>query len=242
VTPAPPRPGPRSLWWRLLDYEVAVRWIVTGVVQPGDPDELAGSPESTRGRPVVIVPGVYEAWHFMRPLARSLHARGLSVHVVPGLGRNRSGIAPSATLLRERIAALGLHDVVLVAHSKGGLIGKRAMIDDVLARERRIGSMVTVNTPFTGSRYARWVPLPAVRALVPGAPSIQELALERSVDERIVAVRSFWDPHVPDAGPPGDGADVLLTTPGHFRPLVDAELLEIVVRHSLVDSGPSGRS
>lgn len=227
------RPGLRSLWWRVRDYELAVRWIVVGAVQPGDPDELAGAPSGTRGRPVVLVPGVYEAWHFMRPLARTLHARGLSVHAVPGLGRNRGGIAPSAALLRERLAALGLRDVVLVAHSKGGLIGKRAMIDDVLSGERRIASMVTMNTPFTGSRYARWVPLPAVRALVPGDVSIQELVLERSVDERIVAVRSFWDPHVPDAGPPDGVPDVVVGTPGHFRPLDDPELLEIVVRQSL---------
>ncbi|MBT0994824.1 hypothetical protein KIN34_11085 [Cellulomonas sp. DKR-3] len=225
--------APRRLWWRAWDYAVAVRWIVAGALRPGDPDELAGTSSGVAGRPVVLVPGVYEAWHFLRPLARALHARGLRVHAVPGLGRNRGVITPSAALVRERIEALGLRDVVLVAHSKGGLIGKRAMIEDVLSSDPRIASMVTVNTPFTGSRYARWVPLPAVRALLPGDAVIRELALERSVDERIVAVRSFWDPHVPDAGPPDGGADVLLRTPGHFRPLADPELVELVVRHVL---------
>ncbi|UJP39255.1 esterase/lipase family protein [Cellulomonas palmilytica] len=217
--------------WRARDYASATGWILAGAVRPGGADDLVAPP--VRGRPVVLVPGVYEAWHFLRPLARRLHARGLAVHAVPGLGRNHRPVGQSAEILRAAIAALGLRDVVLLAHSKGGLIGKRAMIEDLASGAPRIGSMITVNTPFAGSRYARWVPLPAVRALVPGDAAIRALVLDRTVDARIVAVRSVWDPHVPDAAAPEGLPDVTLPTPGHFRALADPALEDLVVTHVL---------
>ncbi len=233
-----PRPEGRAhrragahLAWRARDYEFAVRWIVAGWLRPGGAAELARPP--VRGRPVVLVPGVYEAWHFLRPLARRLHEHGLRVHAVPSLGRNRRPVPESADLLRASIAALGLHDVVLLAHSKGGLIGKRAMIDDLVSDDPRIASMITVNTPFVGSRYARWVPLRAVRALVPHDEAILALVVDRTVDERIVPVRSVWDPHVPDARGPDGREAVVLRTPGHFRALADRALEDLVVRHVL---------
>lgn len=232
--------APGSAWvgdahpvWRVRDYAAAAAWILAGAVRPGGADELVVPP--VRGRPVVLVPGVYEAWHFLRPLARRLHARGLAVHAVPALGRNHRPVPESAEILRAALAARDLRDVVLLAHSKGGLIGKRAMIEDLASGDARIASMVAVNTPFAGSRYARWVPLRAVRALVPGDAAIRALVLDRTVDARIVAVRSVWDPHVPDAAAPEGLPDVLLPTPGHFRALADPTLEDLVVAHVLAD-------
>ncbi len=227
----PARVGELHVWWRVRDYAAAVAWIVAGLAPPWRADELARPP--VRGRPVVLVPGVYEAWHFLRPLARRLHRRGLRVHAVPALGRNHRPVPESADVLRRTLAERDLRDVVLLAHSRGGLIGKHAMLADLASGDARIASMVTVNTPFSGSRYARWVPLRAVRALVPGDAVIRALVLDRTVDARIVAVRSIWDPHVPDAVVPPGGADVVLPTPGHFRVLADPALVDLVVRHVL---------
>ncbi|MEH3089267.1 MAG: alpha/beta hydrolase, partial [Microbacterium arborescens] len=61
-----------------------------------------------------------------------------------------------------------LHDVVLVAHSKGGLIGKQMMTDAAVGP--RVRGMVAVASPFGGSVYGRLMLLPALRAFSPGAP------------------------------------------------------------------------
>ncbi len=225
------RTGGPHVWWRVRDYACAAAWIVAGLAPPWGADELARPP--VQGRPVVLVPGVYEAWHFLRPLGRELHDRGLQVHAVPALRRNHRPVPEGADVLRRAIAGRDLHDVVLLAHSKGGLVGKHAMLADLTSGERRIASMITVNTPFGGSRHARWVPLRAVRALVPGDTVIQALVLDRSVDARILAVRSVWDPHVPEAGAPQGVLEVVLPTPGHFRVLEDPALADLVVRHVL---------
>ena len=67
--------------------------------------------------------------------------------------------------------------MVLVAHSKGGLIGKLAMLRE--DPDGRIDSMIAVNTPFAGSSYARWFLVPSVRAFIPTDATIVALAAER---------------------------------------------------------------
>ena len=120
---------------------------------------------------------------------------------------------------------------MLVAHSKGGLIGKLAMLRE--DPDGRIDSMIAVNTPFAGSSYARWFLVPSVRAFIPTDTTIVALAAEREVNARITSVYSDWDPHIP-AGSALDGAqDVVLTTPGHFRPLADPELHALLLERLL---------
>lgn len=221
----------RELWWRARDYEAAVRWIVAGVVRPGSPEELARPDAPVVGPPIVLVPGVYESWQFLRPLGRRLNAHGLRVHALPELGINRRSVESMAADLGFALAARDLRDVVLVAHSKGGLVGKRAMTHE--DPDGRITSMISVNTPFAGSRHARWFLWGAVSSLVPTNDQIRALRDDLSVDERILAVQSFWDPHIPGGGALDHARNVELEMPGHFRPLEDAALEALIVQHTL---------
>lgn len=222
-----PRPVARS-WWRVRDYADAVRWQALVLDRRHGPQDLSG-PEPHRGRPVVLVPGVYEAWTFLRPLARRLNARGLQVHAVPGLGFNRAPVARQAAVLGRFLEERDLRDVLLVAHSKGGLIGKLAMLRH--DPTRRVTRMISLNTPYQGSMLAWVFPTPAVLAFRPTAHTLRALAAERSVDDRITVVRSTWDPHIPAGSSlhADADADAVLTTPGHFRPLADPAFLELVV-------------
>jgi hypothetical protein len=102
-------------------------------------------------RPVVILPGVYETWHYLRPVAEALNAAGHPVHVVTTLGFNHRPIPDSARQVWRRIRELGLEHVTIAAHSKGGLIGKHLLaFDDT---EGRIDRVVAIATPFAGSAH-----------------------------------------------------------------------------------------
>jgi hypothetical protein len=209
------------LGWRARDYGAAL----VGLAQPllhHDPPDAWEHPARPAGPPVVLVPGVYERWSFLRPLAVALHARGVRVHVVPNLGRNVHPIEVQAVVLAKYLERRDLRDVVLVAHSKGGLIGKLTM----LARdpEGRVARMVAVNTPFDGSSLARWTVSPALRAFRPANATIRALRDELAVNERIVNVQSRWDPHVPGGSALPGALEVRLPTPGHFYPLGDPAL------------------
>ncbi len=210
----------RAAWW-LQDYAYVTRWQVAGLRHRKDADAFQ-HPEGRRERAVVLVPGVYESWHFMRPLAAVLHRHGHPVHVVSTLGYNRGTVPAAARLVSDHLAAHGLRDVVVVAHSKGGLIGKYAMLRH--DPDRRIRAMVAINTPFGGSPYARWVPLAAVRAFAPTDATLAALAAEREVDARITSVSGPFDPHIPGGSDLDGATNVHLRTPGHFRLLGDPEL------------------
>lgn len=214
----------RHTWWRVRDYAAVTRWQVEGLVSRARPDAFAAGP----GRTVVLLPGVYEPWRFLLPWARFLHDRGVRVHVLSELGANRGSIPDAAAVLGRYLADHDLRDVTLLAHSKGGLIGKLAMSRE--DPDGRIVDLIAVNTPFAGSRYARWFLVGAVRAFVPTNETIVALAAEVEVNARITSVHSFWDPHVPEGSELPGAVDVVLETPGHFRPLADARLLDLLVQ------------
>lgn len=208
----------------LLDYLYAGRHQLRAAFDRTTPDALIAG-DGTRA-PVVLLPGIFETWRFLRPLAEHIHAAGHPVHVVTALEDNRMSVAQAADLVRAHLEQHDLTDVVVVAHSKGGLVAKYLMgMPDSGAR---ISSAVTVATPYAGSALAALIPVPSVRALLPSSPGILRLAVSRAVNARIVSVWGWFDPHVP-GGSRLDGArNIELDVGGHFRILARPELLAIV--------------
>ncbi len=179
---------------------------------------------------MLLLPGVYETWAVMEPLARALYEAGHPVHTVPALGFNSRDLPGSARLVVQRLDRLELDRVILVAHSKGGLIGKLVLGDPSLSG--RVVGLVTVNTPFAGSVLAPWFPTRAVRALRPSDPTIRTLVGMVDQHARIVSLPAPFDPHVP-GGPALPGAtNVPLPLDGHFRPLGDRRVHAMVVERA----------
>lgn len=211
----------RARWW-LADYVYAGYWQLRGFF---DRTAAADFAEGSRA-PILILPGVYESWRFMRPLISVLHERGHPVHVVPALGYHRRPIAESAATAANVLEELDLERVIIVAHSKGGLSGKAVMLSRSGAR---VHGMVAVATPFAGSAYARLLLLPTLRAFSPSHPSIIKMAGQRDVNARIVSVYPAFDPHIPEGSELPGAKNVRLATGGHFRVLAHARVIAEVV-------------
>ncbi|WP_424448091.1 esterase/lipase family protein [Microbacterium arborescens] len=218
------RDGLRNATWWVADYTYAVVWQVRAFFSRTDPGDFA----SGAGTPIVVLPGIYETWRFMQPLITELHGRGHPVHVIAALGRNRWPVPRAARHVTEYLQVHDLDDVVIVAHSKGGLVGKQVMTDAVVGS--RIRGMVAVASPFAGSLYGRLMLVPALRAFSPDAPGIQALARELAPNERIVSVYGEFDPHIPGGSELDGGRSVRLETGGHFRILAHPRVIAEVVR------------
>jgi triacylglycerol lipase len=222
----------RSGWGRRLaawasDYLWAAWWQIRGIGQWRGAQQLTTGADPARPA-VVVVPGVYEPWGFMRPEIGALRQAGYAVHVVDTLGYNTGEIPAAARMVAEYLAGHDLGRVVLVAHSKGGLIGKYLM-----ARhdpERRVERLVTVATPFAGSAHARWLPVRAVREFLPTAVVLRELAREQAMNGRIVSIFGTFDPHIPGGSRLEGARNVELPVMGHFRILRDRRVVQAVVR------------
>lgn len=128
----------------LGDYPNAIRMRGFGFAARVPASDAAGT-----GRPVVLLPGVYERWHFLRSIATALAAAGHPVHVVRELGINDRAIPGSAAKVLRFLEAADLRGVALVAHSKGGLIGKAVLLGFAAPRVHRL---IAISTPFGGSR------------------------------------------------------------------------------------------
>lgn len=201
----------RTLGWWARDYAYALVWQARAFVSRTDPHDFLSGDRS----PIVVLPGVYETWRFLEPLIRRLHDDGHPVHVIDPLGRNDRSVPVAARLVADYLEANGLGDVVLLAHSKGGLVGKYVM--SLGGGGARILGMLAVAAPFAGSRYARLMLLPSLRIFTPDDPTILALSREATVNPRIVSVYGRFDPHIPGGSRLEGAKNVELDTGGHFR-------------------------
>lgn len=218
------RAARNAVWWA-EDYAYAATWQVRAFADRTGPDAFRGGD----GVPLVLLPGVYETWKFLQPLATALHGRGHPVHVLDALHRNRRPVVEAAGHVTRYLDRHDLSDVVLVAHSKGGLIGKQTMITSA---GRRIRGMVAVATPFGGSRYARMMLAPSLRSFSPRDRTILALAHQQEANARITSVYGRFDPHIPEGSHLPGARNVELDTGGHFRILAHPRVLAEVARMS----------
>ncbi len=214
----------------LLDYAYVGFWQVHGFLLREDPARyLTPAPGAPEGKvPVLLIPGIYETWQFMRPIADHLHRAGHPVHVVQKLGYNRGTVEAMALLAADYLEEHDLTDVVVVAHSKGGLIGKFLMTMSSVAP--RITRLVAINTPFSGSIYANFFLLPSIRAFSPQDRTLRALLANLEINAHITSIYGRFDPHIPGGSFVEGARNIQLDTMGHFRPIADARVMQEVDR------------
>lgn len=208
--------------WAAEDWLYAAAWQVRSLGPTAPGDYRSGS-----RHPVVVVPGVWETWHFMRPLMDALHERGHPIHVIDELGHNVLDVPDSAQLLMRVMDADNLDRVLLLAHSKGGLIGKYAMAH--LDHRERIDHLVAIATPFAGSSYARFAPVHHLRIFRSSDPVLAALSRERRANARITSVYGVFDTMIPGGSELPGARNIRLPVGGHFHILGDPRTREVVL-------------
>ncbi|MDQ0894226.1 alpha/beta hydrolase [Agromyces ramosus] len=216
---------PSALGFWALDYVYAVLRQLAFLTEGRRPPARWRTGDSAKPQ-VVLLPGVYEHWSFLRPLGDALNADGHRVLAVHGMGVNRRAIADTSLRIARALGRVRVPEAgrVLVAHSKGGLIGKHLLLDEH-ADALGIRGVVAVCTPFAGARRARLFTDPSIRALLPGDETIVMLGSATSVNARIVSVFGTFDPHIPDGSALDGATNIRVPVAGHFRVLGARETL-----------------
>lgn len=198
---------------------------------------------TTSRRPVVLLPGVFEKWHALYAVAGELRRAGHPVFALPQLGRNVAPINETAREVADFLETHDLHDVVLVAHSKGGLIGKYLMMR--YDPQMRVAGLVAVNTPFSGSVWGRYLKVPSVRMFAPTDLTITFLGGDAPVNSRIVSIFGTFDQHVPAGSALPGAKNIRLPVAGHSRILSTRPLVVAVagaVEGLPAQAGPESRA
>ncbi len=180
--------------------------------------------------PVILIPGVFEKWQFLKAIADPISLLGHPVYVLEHLGYNTGEIFKAAKLVRELIDEEKLKNVVIIAHSKGGLIGKYVLA--FYDEDKKVKKLISIATPYKGSTLAKISSARVFRELLPGnAETIQKLHNEKDVNRHIVSIYGIFDNHVwPQGGCHLEGAkNIQVNTHGHHHILFDKRVRSIVL-------------
>lgn len=186
---------------------------------------------AAQGPVAVLLPGVWERWEVLSKWGRALAANGFDVRFVPELDLQLGSLESLGQALSAFLEAGGLEDVLVVAHSKGGLVAKKTMIGPQGWRIRRL---ISCGTPHQGAPLAALSPKALkMRDLRPQEKQIRKLASSTDVNTRIVAIQAKWDQNVPWMDSLPGGKVVTANVRGHHRILRAPETLALVVRYAL---------
>ncbi len=189
---------------------------------------------------VVLIPGILGKWTLMKSLADKISLTGHPVYIVPELKSNTFNIPQSAEILKTVIEKMyqevstkrnsGVTKVVLVAHSKGGLIGKYFLTH--LNTDHHVLGMISVATPFSGSTLARVIPHESFRELDTTSRVIKDLEDHTEMNHKIISICPEYDNHVwAEKGSYLKGAEnIVVPVHGHHKVLFDKDVQNVVLK------------
>lgn len=212
----------------VVDYRYMLQGAALGVIHRNPPAQYLGHVVAEKA-PVVLLPGILGKWSFMKHLGDRISQEGHPVYIVPGLGYNLRAIPDAAQIVRTVIDSIADHPkgIVLVAHSKGGLVGKYVLAHH--NADGRARGMVSIATPYTGSAMAKLVPHKAFKELREDSKVIQDLEQQSEANDKIVSIIPEYDNHVWSARGsflPGAADNITVPVSGHHKVIFSAPVLE----------------
>lgn len=183
--------------------------------------------------PIILIPGILGKWSFMKELGDRISLLGHPVYVIPRLRYNTLNIPESAKIVRELIDGIITErrkktdngknqNIVLVAHSKGGLVGKYVLVHH--NHEKAINGLVAIATPFSGSSLTKIIPHKSFKELSENSEIIRELETKNNVNKRVISIFPEFDNHVwSEKGSFLNGAmeNIKVNTKGHHKIIFD---------------------
>lgn len=236
-----PRPQAMRIGWagwlRLLLAEVWAVLRVFFVLHPFErwinkPDPNGAS----HGMPVLLVHGFFSNGGYWWGIKRHLQRNGIDAIYTVNLEPPFCDIDELARQLAPRVAAVcaasGQPQVILVAHSMGGLVCRAYL--QRLNGDRHTAKLITLGTPHAGTVHARLIPGPNLRQMRPGSRWLAALDREQGPRPR-VPTTCIYSCHDEIVAPQDSGAQlgaVNKPTPGvghlemTFSPVIQSLLLE----------------
>ncbi len=176
--------------------------------------------------PVILLAGITNTWRSLKKIGDKISLEGYPVYIVSRLGRNFRDIPTSAKIVEEIIDENNLKDIIVVAHSKGGLVGKYLLVHD-----KRIKKLIAIATPFAGSIIVKLIPHKAFKELSPKSQIIADSNSHPEVNKNIVSIIPSFDNHVfPKGSSYLEGTkNIKVNIHGHHKILFVDEVVEKVL-------------
>ncbi len=235
-----PRPKPMRIGWvgwlRLLTAEVWAVLRVFFVLHPLERWINKPDPDVTSdGMPVLLVHGFFSNGGYWWGIKRHLRRNGVDSVYTVNLEPPFADIDALARQLARRVAAIcaasGQPQVILVAHSMGGLVCRAYL--QRLNGDRQTARLITLATPHAGTVHAHLIPGANLRQMRPGSQWLAALNQEQG-PRPTVPTTCIYSCHDDIVAPQDSGAlrgAVNKPTPGighlemTFSPIIQGLLL-----------------
>ena len=179
----------KYIWWWLEDIFYGLKTLIhSQIYRAYHPAFNKSSPGKNA---VIVIPGIWQTWNVFRDVINFLSEKGYSVYTVKGLKRNLVSVEQAAQLVRKTIEQNNLADVTLIAHSKGGLVGKYYLA--FLNQNNKVKKLIALSTPFNGSTLAKSFPVDFHKEIIPDSRLLQTLSFHKEVNNKIVSIYPKWD-------------------------------------------------
>lgn len=179
--------------------------------------------------PIILIPGLFEEHHFLDTFADALSLAGHPIYILENLGRNIKTVPDSAKLVKELIIEKDLHNIIIVAHSKGGLIGKYLLAFD--NADDRIKKVIAIASPWKGTKLFNYFWQKSMKEFRPESEIINKLKKQPQVNNKIVSIYGESDNVVfPIDSCYLEGAkNIQVKNHGHHKILFDEHVCDIVM-------------
>lgn len=217
----------RSVYW-LIDTLYFVNGRTKMFFHRNPPKHYLGYVAEDKN-PVILLPGIANKWGFIKNLGDKISLVGHPVYIVPKLGYNLHDIPKSAKIVTELIEENNLKNVIVVGHSKGGLIGKYLLIYN--NKDNRIKGVVAIASPFSGSKLLNLVPHKAYSELHKDSNLMKNLMAHKEVNGDIISIFPVFDNLILSSeGSYLEGAENVEVKgiKGHHKIIFDKKITELV--------------
>jgi pimeloyl-ACP methyl ester carboxylesterase len=118
---------------------------------------------------VILIHGVHAQWVSLEKIATAIHKEGYRIHIVKKLGTVTKPVIAATHDVAEYIKGNNLKDVIVIGHSKGGIVAVNLLKDPTVAE--RIKKVINIAGPIKGS-FMAWI-FPSTRELLPSSDLIK---------------------------------------------------------------------
>ncbi|MBI2103477.1 hypothetical protein HYT59_00565 [Candidatus Woesebacteria bacterium] len=207
----------------IIDYVYLLRGGTHSFIYHRPPKHYLG--HIVEGKyPIILIPGLMGKWNNLAKIANRISLLGHPVYIVPKLGMNTADIPTSSKIVREVIDQNNLDNTLLLAYSKGGLIGKYLLAH--FNKDKRVKKLISIATPYHGVGPVKYIPIKHYKELATSSEIITDLSQHNEVNDKIVSIYPIFDNHIwPQSSAHLEGAtNIRVDVSGHHKVLYSKEV------------------
>ncbi len=177
---------------------------------------------------IILIPGYGCTYDYLMPLGNFLEKHGYKIHTPPEITPNIHKISYYVEKIKNYIEKNNLKNVILIGHSKGGIIARYLLKEEEL--KNKIKKAITISSPHKGSILAIYSRFNA-HELTPWSKTIRGINKQKDDLKNILNIYGIHDKIViPNRSLHLPGAkNIKIEIKGHNKTISSPKVWQIIL-------------